>query len=114
MAGARSVGLRLLLAHALAYPVAVAWALGAIPVLVVGIASATGTSLDDEAIAHRVLVRVAWPALGSFALMHGAGVVWAFSRDDALGRRTFWGALAVLGGVALVGGGASWLWLMTR
>ncbi len=108
------VVLRLLLAHALAYPVAVAWAFGSVPLLVVAVASATGTTLDDHEVAHRVLVRVAWPAALSFVLVHAAGVVWAWSRDPARGRRVFVLSSAVLGGVAVVAGGASWLWLMSR
>lgn len=114
MPRARTVAYRILVAHLLAYPVATAWALGSIPVIVVGIAARAGILVDDQVIAHRVLLRVVWPALGSFVLVHLAGVVWALGRDERRARRTFVGAMALLGGVALVGGGASWVWLITR
>jgi hypothetical protein len=109
-----AAALRLILAHALAYPVAVAWALGAIPLVVVHLAPRAGTTLDDETVAARVLVRVAWPAVGAFAAVHAMGCVWAFSRDEARGRRLFIGVTALLVLIAVSVGGGSWLWLMAR
>lgn len=114
MARARTVAFRMLVAHLLAYPVAMAWALGAIPALVVNVASTGGPLLDDAVIAHRVLLRVAWPALGSFVLVHLSGAVWARGGDDARARRAFAIAMSLLGGVPVVLGGLSWVWLMTR
>jgi hypothetical protein len=107
------VVVRLLVAHALAYPVALAWALGSIPFVVVGIASATGTALEDHMVAHRVLMRVAVPALASFVAMHAAGALWASSRDPRRARRVFAFAIALLAGVPVLVGGASWVWLMS-
>ena len=46
--------------------------------------------------------------------MHVIGAVWAFDRDEARGKRAFLIALIALTALALVGGGASWIWLMTR
>ncbi len=106
--------LRLLIAHGVAYPVAIAWAFGSIPLIVVHVASNFGLTLDDKEIAHRVLLQVAWPSIGSFALVHAAGVAWAFARDAARMRRLFVATTAVLLGVPIVGGGASWIWLVTR
>ncbi len=106
--------LRLLVAHGLAYPVAIAWAFGSIPLSVVHVASVVGLTLDDKEIAHRVLLLVAWPSIGSFVLEHAAGAVWAFARDAARVRRLFVAATAVLLAVPIVGGGASWVWLVTR
>ncbi len=109
-----SVALRLLVAHAAAYPVALAWAFGSVPLLVVAVASASGPSLEDAEIAHRVLVRVAWPAALSFVAVHAAGAAWAWSPDARRGWRVFaWSSGALLG-CALVVGGASWLWLMNQ
>jgi hypothetical protein len=106
--------LRLLLAHALAYPVALAWAFGSVPLIVVSVAAVTGTALGDAEIAHRVLVRVAWPALLSFATVHVAGALWAWSPDARRGWRVFAWVSGVLLTVAVVAGGASWIWLMSK
>lgn len=108
------VALRLLVAHALAYPVALAWAFGSVPLLVVSVAAASGTSLEDAEIAHRVLVRVAWPAALSFVAVHTAGVVWARSADARRGWRLFAWSSGALFAAAVVVGGASWLWLMNK
>jgi hypothetical protein len=108
------VVLRLLLAHAVAYPVALAWAFGSVPLLVVAVASSSGTSLEDAEIAHRVLVRVAWPAALSFAAVHAAGAVWAWSADARRGWRVFAWSSGALMTVAVVVGGVSWLWLMNK
>ena len=105
---------RLLVAHGLAYPVAIAWAFGSIPLIVVHVASVVGLTLDDKEIAHRVLLLVAWPSIGSFVLEHAAGATWAFARDAARMRRLFVATTAVLLGVPVIGGGASWIWLVTR
>jgi hypothetical protein len=109
-----AVAVRLILAHALAYPVAVAWALGAIPFVVVHLASRAGTPLDDKTVAALVLVRVAWPAIGAFVTVHAMGCVWVLSRDEERGRRLFIGVTALLVLIAVSVGGASWLWLMER
>lgn len=116
MVGGRAskVMLRLLVAHAVAYPVALAWAFGSVPLIVVSVASATGTSVDDAEIAHRVLLRVAWPAALSFLAVHALGAVWARSADARRGARIFALSTGVLGGVAVVAGSASWLWLMSK
>src|ERR1700679_464168 len=111
---ASKVALRLFAAHGLAYPVATAWAFASVPVFVVSVAAEVGTSLDDETVAHRVLLRVVWPTVITFVLVHVAGVVWAFDANEARGRRIFVLSLVVLGAVALLGGGLSWIWLMWR
>ena len=106
--------LRLLVAHAVAYPVALAWAVGSVPLLVVSVAAATGTSVADAEIVHRVLVRVAWPAALSFVAVHAAGAAWAWSADARRGGRLFAVATGAIAAVAVVVGGASWLWLMSK
>jgi len=108
------VALRLFIAHGLAYPVAIAWAFATVPVFVVAVAAEVGLTLDDAAVAHRVLLRVAWPAVASFVLVHAAGAVWAFDRDAVRGRRSFVLATCALAGVAVVLGAVSWTWLMAQ
>jgi hypothetical protein len=111
---ASKAALRVLMAHGLAYPIAAAWAFASVPAFVVSVASEVGVTLDDETVAHRVLCRVAWPAVGSFVLAHVAGVVWAAHPDETRGRRIFVVSMVALAGVAVVLGGGSWIWLMTR
>jgi len=111
---ASKVALRIFMAHGLAYPVATLWAFASVPAFVVNVASQVGITLDDETVAHRVLLRVAWPAVGSFVLVHVAGVVWGFDRDEARGGRVFRIALLALAVVPVVVGGITWSWLMTR
>jgi hypothetical protein len=111
---AKTVFVRVFVAHLLAYPVATAWAFGSIPTMIVRIASRVGTSLDDADIAHRVLLAIAWPTGLAFLLAHLAGVVWGLDRDERRSRRVFIAAIAVLLGAPILGGGGSWIWLMTR
>jgi hypothetical protein len=111
---ARKLTVRVLVAHFAAYPVMLAWALGSIPALIVRVASVVGTSLDDADVAHRVLVQLLWPVLVSAVLAHAAGVVWGLDRDEKRGKRIFVMSMAALGGVPVLGGAASWIWLMTR
>ncbi len=111
---AKTIALRVFIADLLAFPISVAWAFGCIPIVVVGLASALGTSLDDEVIAHRVLQRVFWFWGGSFVLAHLPGVAWGLDRNDRRGRRVFVASMVALGAIPIVLGGASWIWLMTR
>ncbi|HEY6459374.1 MAG TPA: hypothetical protein VIY73_04460 [Polyangiaceae bacterium] len=106
--------LRFFIAHGLAYPIAIAWAFGSVPAFIIGIASRVGTSLEDADIAHRVLLAVAWPTGAAFLLAHVAGVLWGFAGDEARAKRRFFTGMAVLGGVPVVLGSASWIWLVTR
>jgi hypothetical protein len=110
----KQIVLRFFVGHALAYPIATVWAFASVPALVIGIASQVGLTLDDETVAHRVLVGVAWPALGAFLLTHVAGLVWGLDSNEQRGRRRFFVATALLGVIPLVLGGASWIWLMAQ
>lgn len=108
------VALRLLVAHGVAYPVAMAWALGSVPALIVGLTGQSASMLEARDITHRVLLAVTWPALAAFLATHAVGLSWALRQDDRRGRRTFVVAMVVLVAVPVVAGGASWIWLMTR
>jgi hypothetical protein len=88
-----------------------AWALGSLPVIIVSIAS---TRYEDAEIAREVLGYDLWPLIGSFALAHAAGAVWALSRDEARGRRAFLLALVLLGGIPVLVGGTLWAWLVLK
>jgi hypothetical protein len=109
-----TTALRIFTAHGLAYPLAAAWAFASVPAFVVRVASGAGVTLDDETVAHRVLCRVAWPAVGSFVLAHVAGGAWAAHPDPVRGRRIFVATMVALAGVAVAFGSASWIWLMAR
>jgi hypothetical protein len=106
--------LRLFVAHGLAYPISFAWALGSMPAFIVWIVSKVGTTLDDAVVGRWVLMDVCVPAATAFLLAHGAGLWWGLDGDEARGRRRFLRTMALLGGVPVVFGGASWIWLMLR
>lgn len=114
MSRGRVAFLRVLVAHGIAYPVAIAWAFGSIPLMAVRVATTAVVALDDQEIARRMLLLVAWPSIGSFVLEHAVGVAWALSANAARARRLFVAATAVLFGVPILGGGVSWIWLVTR
>jgi hypothetical protein len=111
---AKTAAVRIFIAHLVAYPIAFAWALGSIPAVIVGVVTVVGTNLDDADVAHRVLVRVLWPFIGSAVLAHLAGVVWGLDRNEKRGKRIFVVSMAALGGIPVLVGGGSWIWLMTR
>jgi hypothetical protein len=111
---AKTVAVRVFIAHLIAYPIVLAWALGSMPLVIVGVVAAFGTSLDESVIAHHVLVRLLWPVVPAALLAHAAGVVWGLDRDEKRGRRLFIVGMAVLAGVPVLGGGISWIWLVTR
>jgi hypothetical protein len=106
--------LRLLVSHLIAYPIAMVWALASIPPTVVGIAARAGTTLEDQVIAGRTLAVIVWPAAAAFIAAHALGVAWARAGDGPRGLRAYAVRASVLTGAAIVGGGASWIWLMTR
>ncbi len=91
-----------------------AWALGSIPAVIVRVVSVVGTTLDDADIAHRVLLKLVWPVVVSGLLAHAAGVAWGLDVNDERGKRVFVVAMAALGGIPVLGGAVSWIWLMTR
>jgi hypothetical protein len=99
------------IAHALAYPIALAWALASIPIIIFSIAS---VQYEDAEIARRVLAYTLWPSLLAFAAAHVPGAVWAWSRNDARGRRHFLSGMIVLGALPTVVGGVLWGWLMLQ
>jgi hypothetical protein len=111
---ARTVFVRVFVAHLVAYPVAMAWAVGSIPALIARVASRYGIDLEATDLAHRVLVGLAWPAALSALLEHLAGIAWGVDRDERRGKRVFIVTTAVLLALPILGGGGSWIWLMTR
>lgn len=116
---------RLLLAHALAYPQAFVWAMAAIPLSILAVPEAALSDASVDVVVQIVLRKLAWPAIGVFVVEHFAALPWALAKDGASdgpagassvvrARRAFWLATAALFAVALLGGGASWLWLIFR
>jgi hypothetical protein len=118
---------RLLLAHALAYPMAFAWAIAAIPLAIVSVPDALIGDASVENVVQIVLRKLAWPALGVFVVEHLLAVPWARAREPMTlaaddpdrsrvtrARRAFWLTTGALFAIAIVGGGASWLWLVYR
>jgi hypothetical protein len=125
--------LRLGLAHLLAYPLAVAWAVGATPLCVASIPDKMlmdlpldldpwkfahdfmGGSSHDAATAglRLVLVRILWAALVPFVIEHAIVLPWAI-RGTARARRAFWIATGAIAAIGVFGGAADWIWLIAR
>jgi hypothetical protein len=111
---AKTVFVRVFVGHLVAYPVAAAWAFGSVPALIAIIASRYGLTLEEKEIVHRVLWGLAVPVGVAALLEHLAGVVWGVDRNERRGKRIFIAATVVLLAVPILGGAASWIWLMTR
>jgi hypothetical protein len=106
---------RFVLAHLAAYPIAFLWAIASIPLTIqLFIHDIDALHQDLPAIGQLVVNRVAGPAGVAFVLPHLFALPWAFGRDAARWRRPTWIGIAAVGGVGLVFGGASWLWLFLR
>jgi hypothetical protein len=114
---------RLLIAHLVAYPIAAAWIVGAMPfcfpIFERAITEATG-----DVVVWGVLPIAAGPAIvvratlviGAivFALEHVVGVAWALGKEPRRARRRFSIASLVLGGVGVALAVSGWLWFLIR
>lgn len=105
--------LRLGIAHLLSYPIAFAWAVAAIPPFIVTLPQSFLVNEPVEAVVRVVLHRLAWPSLGIFVAQHLVVVPWAVRGTDRA-RRFFWWSTGAIAAIAIVGGGAFWLWLVLR
>jgi hypothetical protein len=100
---------RLLVAHLLAYTLALTWAVAAIPIVVQSLPPNLGD--DVQAIGAIVLRKVLWPFVGVWVLVHLVALPWALTKSDARVKWTragFLVAVALVLGSALVAGGRSW------
>jgi len=110
---AKTIAIRVFVAHLFGYPVAMAWAVGSIPAVIARVAGRYGIDLKPEELTHYVLLGLLWPVVVTLVLEHFAGVVWGVDRNERRGKRVFVAATVVLLVVPILGGGASWIWLMT-
>src|SRR5262245_13321040 len=102
-------------AHVLAYPIALVWAVAAIPLTIhLSIRDIDALSGDMDAIGKLVVGRLVWPAGASAVLAHAAGFPWAFGSDAALGLRRFLWSAGLLAGAGVLAGVAGWGWLFLR
>lgn len=124
--------LRLGIAHAIAYPVAIAWSVAAIPLCVISVPEKLladiPVDIDPWKFAHDfgagardagtaalrlILLRIIVAATVPFLLEHLLVLPWAVRGSDRT-RRFSWWSTAAITGIAILGGGASWLWLVLR
>ena len=118
---AGTVVARMLVAHLVAYPVAMAWVVGSMPfcfpMLERELTRASGIVLLWGALpmpaAAAIVVRASL-VVGAivFALEHAIGIVWCFDKDARRDRRRFAIASLVLGGAGALGAAIGWLWFL--
>jgi hypothetical protein len=103
------------LAHVAGYPIALLWAVAAIPLTIhVFIRDINALDGDMPAVGQLVVRRIAWPAGVAFALPHAIALPWAFGREVPGRGRATWTGIAGVAGLGILAGGASWLWLLLR
>jgi hypothetical protein len=102
-------------AHVLAYPIALLWAVAAIPLTIhLSIHDIDALSGEMEAVGKLVVRRLVWPAAGAAILAHAAGLPWAFTQDAARGMRRFFWSAGLLAAAGAASAAASWGWLFLR
>jgi hypothetical protein len=101
-------------AHFIAYPVAFLWAVAAIPLTIHVSIQKLDALGDEQAAANFIVHRLVWPAGASFVVTHLFAVPWLLARDRRRGVRVFLTSVAIEAALAVVSGGASWLWLVLR
>lgn len=113
---ARSSGrfARVLLAHLVAYPIAFAWAVAAIPLLFPIYEDALIGLYEMQQVADFLLAKIAWFAALTFVLTHLAVIPWALAAPLDRGKRLFVISACALFSAAVVTGGVGWTWLLLR
>jgi hypothetical protein len=106
---------RVAVAHFAGYPLALLWAVAAIPLTIhLNARALDQLGGDEHAIGDYVVRRLAWPAGAAFVLSHGAAIPWLLARDPSVGVRRCLGILAGLAALGVLSGAASWAWLLLR
>ena len=105
---------RLLVAHFVAYPVGFVWAAASVPALVHLREEALFRIAEEADMAAFLTGKMFGPAGVGFALAHLVALPWAFAADDRRGLRRYLLGVGAVAGLALLVGGASWLWLLLR
>lgn len=101
--------------HMLAYPVAFVWAIFAIVPILSAIPPQVLATKTPESAARLVILKLAWPSIALFVLVHGGALPWAL--DRRAGSRGIRISLATYGVLMLVGGLFAvgvWVRLYTR
>ncbi len=103
---------RFIAAHFIAYPIALIWAVGAIPLVLLTL-SHDALYAGAEQASKIVVVRLAWPAGISFVLAHLTAIPWAMERGDASRKKKMFVLLDVaLGAIGMVVGAIAWIRLI--
>ena len=113
---------RLILAHLVAYPIAIAWIVLAMPFAfpllgdqamhATGDASVLGLPMTEgQAIVFRAVLVV---GAVIFLIEHAIGVIWALGKDAARARRNFTIASLILGCLGVIGAVGGWIWFLLK
>ena len=105
---------RLTVAHLLAYPIAGAWVAGVMPLVILSMKDLVLAKGEAAEVIDLIVRRASVPALVAFAIMHLAALPWALAKPEREARatRVFKYVGGGLAAIAVVGGGASWAWLI--
>jgi hypothetical protein len=123
MARAGTAAARLMIAHLVAYPVAMAWVIGSMPFCFPLFERQLTEASGDVVLwgvapmpAEAAIVVRATLVVGAiaFALEHALGVAWARADDPSLGRRRFVRSSAALGLVGMLVAAVGWTWFLIR
>lgn len=110
----RKIAERLAVAHFIAYPIAMIWAVAAIPLTIHLFIDDLDRLDGNDAVGAFVVRKLLWPAATAFVLAHTAAIPWLVAGDPRAGFRRCISVLAGLAGGGILCGGASWLWLHLR
>ncbi len=109
-----------LVAVSVALPLAIVWAIALMPL---GVRAIPDRVIQESTLApdvvkmlgDRVVRWLVTPCTVVFVVAHLVAVPWALAPADdrKKARRLYWTAIAALTGLAVVLGGASWIWIMS-
>jgi hypothetical protein len=105
--------LRFMVGHMAAYPVAVIYAIGMIPL---ALASLRGSDVLEHRIrvTLEVVLRAGLPSLAAFGIVHALAIPWMRTEGEGeRQRRFFLGVTLALVVLGLLGGAAAWGMLIT-
>ena len=104
---------RLIAAHLLSIPLAIGFAIAAMPPTFHLFSDAL-IRMEDDSIGMFVVTRTAYPAAVAFALPHLLVIPWMVGREPARHKRFFMITIIALYALCVLTGGAGWLWLILR
>jgi hypothetical protein len=104
---------RFVLSHFLAYPVAMPWAVAAIPPAIWLYADELMRELDEAQMSKAILRLTLAPTLVAFALAHGVAIPWVTDDTAPWRRRLFVYGASALAALGVVAAAVGWTILLT-